>query len=254
MCGMSERVGTADVGASAHRHCCHACPRVQGQTVVEASSGNTGIGLAMVCAARGYPFVCVMAESFSIERRKLMRFLGAKVVLTNPAHKGSGMAIKAAELAKEHGWFLPQQFANEANAQIHEETTGPEILDALADEGLPPPDYFFTAYGTGGTLKGVARYLRRHSPATTICVTEPDNAPLLYSGVRSEYIEDEDGVVQLVEPHPAWRPHLLQVATALRRQAAHGAALAWRTRVAAALAYCAARHRRRRRSHGPSHC
>jgi len=106
-----------------------------GQTVVEASSGNTGIGLAMVCAAKGYPFVCVMAESFSIERRKLMRFYGAKVVLTNPAHKGSGMVIKARELAEKHGWFRPKQFESEANAWVHSQTTGPEILDAL--DGRP---------------------------------------------------------------------------------------------------------------------
>merc|ERR1712137_1000916 len=131
-----------------------------GQTVVEASSGNTGIGLAMVRAAKGYPFVCVMAESFSIERRKLMRFLGAKVVLTNPAHKGSGMVIKAKELAEQHGWFLADQFANDANAWIHAQTTGPEILEAM--EGLRL-DFFVTSYGTGGTLKGVSQVLRARS-------------------------------------------------------------------------------------------
>jgi cysteine synthase A len=175
-----------------------------GQTIVEASSGNTGIGLAMVAAAKGYPFVCVMAESFSIERRKLMRFLGAKVVLTNPAHKGSGMAIKAKELADEHGWFRPRQFENEANAWVHTQTTGPELLEALGDQ---PLDYFFTSYGTGGTLKGCASYLREHSPQTKICVCEPDNAPLLYSNIETEY-DEESGMVK--EPHPVWRPHLLQ--------------------------------------------
>ena len=194
-----------------------------GQTVVEASSGNTGIGLAMVCAAKGYPFVCVMAESFSIERRKLMRFLGAKVVLTNPAHKGSGMVIKAAELAQKHGWFLPQQFSNEANAWMHSRTTGPELLEALGGEKL---DHFFTGYGTGGTLKGVSRFLRSASPHTKIHACEPDNAPLLYSNIKTDYPQaagqgetvGEAGEVKegppaglpFTEPHPVWRPHLLQ--------------------------------------------
>ena len=136
-----------------------------GQTVVEASSGNTGIGLAMVCAAKGYPFVCVMAESFSVERRKLMRFLGAKVILTNPAHKGSGMVIKAKELADKHGWFRPRQFENEANASIHETTTGPEILAAMGSKRI---DYFVCAYGTGGTLKGIGRALKAKSPKTKV--------------------------------------------------------------------------------------
>ena len=125
-----------------------------GQTVVEASSGNTGIGLAVACAAKGHPFVCVMAESFSIERRKLMRFLGAKVVLTNPAHKGSGMVNKAKELAAKHGWFLPRQFESEANAWVHAATTGPEIVEAFDKMG-EKLDYLVCAYGTGGTLKGV---------------------------------------------------------------------------------------------------
>lgn len=139
-----------------------------GQTVVEASSGNTGIGLAMVCAAKGYPYVCVMAESFSIERRKLMRFLGAKVVLTNPAHKGSGMVIKCKELAEKHGWFNTDQFSNEANAWVHSQTTGPEILEAMGEEKLTD---FFCAWGTGGTLKGVASALREGEP--TPCVLTP---------------------------------------------------------------------------------
>mmetsp|Transcript_21126 Transcript_21126/g.41265 ORF Transcript_21126/g.41265 Transcript_21126/m.41265 type:complete len:531 (-) Transcript_21126:82-1674(-) len=175
----------------------------KGQTVVEASSGNTGIGLAMVCAAKGYPFVCVMSESFSIERRKLMRFLGAKVVLTNPAHKASGMVIKAKELAETHGWFLPCQFENDANAWIHSKTTGPEILQAMQGKKL---DYFFTSFGTGGTLKGVAQVLRTESPDTKIHVCEPSNAPLLFSGIKTEY--QKDGSFK--EPHPCWRPHLLQ--------------------------------------------
>ena len=180
-----------------------------GQTVVECTSGNTGIGLAMTCASKGYPLVVVMSESFSIERRKLMRFLGAKVILTNPAHKGSGMVIKAKELSEKHGWFLPRQFENQANSWIHETTTGPEILEAL-DNTDTVLDYFFCSYGTGGTLKGVAKYLRKHSPETQIHVCEPDNAPLLYSGVKSEW--NDDSTVK--EPHPLWRPHLLQGWTA----------------------------------------
>src|SRR5262245_40574299 len=132
-----------------------------GQTVVEATSGNTGIGLAMVCAHKGYPLVVTMVENFSVERRKLMRFLGAKVVLTPAAMKGSGMLAKAVELAEAHGWFLARQFENEANADAHSRTTAPEILQAFADE---PLDYWVTGYGTGGTLKGVARVLRERSP------------------------------------------------------------------------------------------
>ena len=185
-----------------------------GQTVVEASSGNTGIGLAMVCAVKGHPFVCVMSEAFSIERRKLMRFLGAKVVLTNPAHKASGMIIKARELAATHGWFLPCQFENQANAWVHAQTTGPEILAAMA--GVPI-GHFFVAYGTGGTLKGVSSVLRERSPATQIHVCEPDNAPLLFSGVQTEYPTPTgtyEGTGSFVTPHPVWRPHLLQGWTA----------------------------------------
>lgn len=158
------------------------------QTVVEATSGNTGIGLAMVCAQKGYPFVCVMAESFSIERRKLMRFLGARVVLTNPAHKGTGMVIKAKELADEHGWFFPNQFENEANAWMHEQTTGPEIVNAFEDANVKL-DHFVVPYGSGGTLKGVAKVLREHSPDTKIHVCEPDNAPMIFSGIETEYPE-----------------------------------------------------------------
>src|SRR5690349_24570784 len=131
-----------------------------GQTVIEATSGNTGIGLAMVCAAKGYPLVVTMAESFSVERRKLLRFLGARVVLTPAAEKGSGMLAKAVELAKAHGWFLCRQFENEDNADVHSRTTAQEILADFIGERL---DYWVTGFGTGGTLKGVGRVLREHS-------------------------------------------------------------------------------------------
>ena len=178
-----------------------------GQTVVEASSGNTGIGLAVVCASKGYPFVCVMSEAFSLERRKLMRFLGAKVVLTNPAHKGSGMVIKAEELAAKHGWFLPRQFDNAANAWIHETTTGPEILQALDGAHV---DHFVTGYGTGGTLNGVSKCLKERSANTKIHACEPDNAPMLFSGVATTYGGAESDGKTFDEPHPVWRPHLLQ--------------------------------------------
>ena len=150
-----------------------------GQTVIEATSGNTGIGLAMVCAQKGYPLVVTMAESFSIERRKLMRFLGAKVVLTPAAEKGIGMVNKAIELAKTHGWFLTRQFENEANPDIHSRTTAREIVDAFAGE---PLDYWVTGFGTGGTLKGVARVLAQEMPNTKIVVCEPVDAPMLTSG------------------------------------------------------------------------
>src|ERR1700736_1552750 len=141
-----------------------------GQTVIEATSGNTGIGLAMVCAQKGYPLVVTMAEQFSVERRKLMRFLGAKVVLTPAAGRAVAMVNKATELAKAHGWFLTRQFENEANPDIHSRTTAREILDAFAGERL---DYWVTGYGTGGTLKGVARVLAKESPDTKIIVCEP---------------------------------------------------------------------------------
>src|SRR5690349_5623768 len=150
-----------------------------GQTVIEATSGNTGIGLAMVCARKGYPLVIVMAENFSVERRRLMRFLGAKVVLTPAWQKGSGMLAKAEELAEKHGWFLTRQFENEANADIHTRTTAPEILADFKGERL---DFFVTGYGTGGTLKGVGRVLRKERPETKIVVCEPEIAALLGSG------------------------------------------------------------------------
>jgi cysteine synthase A len=174
-----------------------------GQTVVEATSGNTGIGLAMVCAAKGYPFVCVMAESFSVERRKIMRFLGAKVVLTPAAEKGSGMINKAKELSIEHGWFLTRQFENESNADMHTRTTAVEILEDFADVQL---DYWVTGFGTGGTLKGVGRVLRKESPATKIIVCEPDNAQLLASGVQQD--RNDDG--SPAGSHPSFSPHPVQ--------------------------------------------
>ena len=174
-----------------------------GQTVVEATSGNTGIGLAMVCARKGYPLVIVMAESFSVERRRLMRFLGARVVLTPASEKGTGMVAKARELAATHGWFWTRQFENEANADIHSRTTAQEIL---RDFGGTGPDYFVTGAGTGGTLKGVARVLRSESPATRIIVAEPENAPILASGVGQRY--QEDGTP--AESHPMFRPHPVQ--------------------------------------------
>lgn len=171
-----------------------------GQTVIEATSGNTGIGLAMVCAQEGYPLVVVMAESFSVERRKLMRFLGARVILTPASAKGTGMVAKAVELAEKHGWFLTRQFENEANADIHSETTAKEIL---ADFDGVPLDYFVTGFGTGGTLKGVARVLAKERPATKIVVCEPDDAPMLSSGI--EQARNPDGSASA--SHPAWKPH-----------------------------------------------
>jgi cysteine synthase A len=147
-----------------------------GQTVVEATSGNTGIALAMVCAARGYPFVAVMTETFSVERRKLMRFLGAKVILTTAAERGSGMVRKAEELARAHGWFLARQFENEANPAYHRSTTGPEILSDFAGKRL---DYFVTGWGTGGTLTGAGEMLKLARPDIRIIATEPAGASLL---------------------------------------------------------------------------
>jgi cysteine synthase A len=174
-----------------------------GQTVVEATSGNTGIGLAMVCAAKGYPLVVTMADSFSIERRKLMRFLGAKVVLTPRADKGFGMYLKAVELAEANGWFLARQFETEANALIHENTTAREIL---ADFEGRPLDYYVTGYGTGGTVAGVGRVLRRMRPATKIILSEPANAQLLGSGHAQARAADGSPAVS----HPAFEPHPIQ--------------------------------------------
>ena len=174
-----------------------------GQTVVEATSGNTGIGLAMVCAAKGYPFVCIMAESFSVERRRIMRFLGAKVVLTPAAQKGSGMINKAKELAAEHGWFLTRQFENEANADMHSRTTAVEILRAFEGERL---DYWVTGFGTGGTLKGVGRVLKKERPETKIILCEPDNAQLISGGVAQERFDDGSPAAS----HPSFSPHPVQ--------------------------------------------
>ncbi|MCH8158905.1 MAG: cysteine synthase A [Proteobacteria bacterium] len=174
-----------------------------GQTVIEATSGNTGIGLAMVCAQKGYPLVVTMAESFSIERRKMMRFMGVKVVLTPASLKGSGMLAKATELAEKHGWFLVRQFENEANADAHSRTTAPEILEAFADRKL---DYWVTGFGTGGTLKGVSRVLKEKSPQTKIIVCEPDNSPILGSGIPQERLDDGTPA----DSHPMFRPHLMQ--------------------------------------------
>jgi len=174
-----------------------------GQTVIEATSGNTGIGLAMVCAAKGYPLVVTMAESFSVERRKLMRFLGARVVLTPAAERGTGMVKKAEALAKKHGWFLCRQFENEANADMHARTTAREILNDFKGRKL---DYFVTGYGTGGTLKGVGGVLRKESPDTKIIVCEPANAALMKSG--TEQARRDDGVA--TASHPSWEPHPIQ--------------------------------------------
>ena len=158
-----------------------------GQTVVEATSGNTGVALAAVCAARGYPFVAVMSETFSVERRKLMRGYGAKVVLTPAAARGSGMVKKAAELAEQHGWFLARQFENPANPAYHRSTTAPEILRDFAGKRL---DYFVTGWGTGGTLTGVGEMLKLARPEVKIIATEPAGAALL-SGAE-------------------WQPHKIQ--------------------------------------------
>ena len=174
-----------------------------GQTVVEATSGNTGIGLAMVCAQKGYPLVITMAETFSVERRKLMRFLGAKVVITPAAERGMGMVKKAVELAETHGWFLTRQFENEANADMHSRTTAREIIEDFKGE---PLDYWVTGFGTGGTLKGVARVLAKERPETKIIVCEPADAPMLTSGAPQERQPDGSAAVA----HPAWKPHPMQ--------------------------------------------
>ena len=147
-----------------------------GQTVVEATSGNTGIALAMVCAVKGYPFVAVMVETFSIERRKIMRMLGAKVILTPAAERGTGMVRKAAELAEKNGWFLARQFENPANPAYHRSTTGPEILSDFAGKRL---DYFVTGWGTGGTMTGAGEMIRLARPEVRIIATEPEGAALL---------------------------------------------------------------------------
>jgi cysteine synthase A len=174
-----------------------------GQTVVEATSGNTGIGLAMVCAQKGYPLVVTMADSFSVERRRLMRMYGAKVVLTPRALKGTGMYMKAAELAERHGWFLARQFETSANADIHEATTAREIIADFAGDRL---DYLVTGYGTGGTVTGLSRVLRRERPETRIILTEPANAQIVGSGVPQKR---GDGGAPAAS-HPNFEPHPIQ--------------------------------------------
>ncbi|WP_297771786.1 pyridoxal-phosphate dependent enzyme [uncultured Roseovarius sp.] len=174
-----------------------------GQTVVEATSGNTGIGLAMVCAQKGYPLVVTMADSFSVERRRLMRILGAKVVLTPRAEKGTGMYRKAAELAEKHGWFLAHQFETDANADIHEATTAREIINDFKDDRL---DYVVTGFGTGGTVAGLARVLRKERPETKIILSEPANAAMIASGVAQERGADGSPSAS----HPAFEPHPIQ--------------------------------------------
>ena len=174
-----------------------------GQTVVEATSGNTGIGLAMVCAAKGYPLVITMVETFSVERRRLMRMLGAKVVLTPKEEKGTGMVQKARQLADQNGWFFAQQFETAANADIHESTTGQEIV---ADFERARLDYWVTGYGTGGTVTGVARVLKAARPECKIILSEPHNAALIGSGL--DQVRLKDGSPK--ESHPAWQPHMIQ--------------------------------------------
>jgi len=147
-----------------------------GQTIVEATSGNTGIALAMVCAAKGYPFVAVMSDSFSVERRRLMRILGAKVILTPAAERGTGMVRKAKQLSEEKGWFLADQFNNPANPEYHRNTTGPEILDAFRGDRL---DYWVTGWGTGGTLTGAGEIIKVARPNCKIILVEPEGAALV---------------------------------------------------------------------------
>jgi len=174
-----------------------------GQTVVEATSGNTGIGLAMVCAQKGYPLVVTMAESFSIERRRLMRMLGAKVVLTPKAEKGFGMYRKAVELAEANGWFLAHQFETEANADIHAATTAREIVNDFEGRRL---DYIVSGYGTGGTVTGIGRVMRKERPETKIVLTEPANAALVGSGKAQTRNEAGEAAAS----HPAFEPHPIQ--------------------------------------------
>lgn len=174
-----------------------------GQTIVEATSGNTGIALAMVCAQRGYPLVITMAENFSVERRKMIRFLGAEVVLTPASDKGSGMVAKADELADAYGWWRPRQFENPANAEIHATTTAVEILADFSDTQL---DYWVSGFGTGGTVSGVARVLKDRSPKTKIMVCEPDNSQILASKIAQK--RNANGGHS--ESHPNFRPHLMQ--------------------------------------------
>lgn len=174
-----------------------------GQTIVEASSGNTGIGLAMVCAQKGYPLVVTMPDSFSVERRKLMRMFGARVVLTPRSARAFGAYRKAVELAEANGWFLARQFETTANADIHESTTAREILNDFAGTRL---DWFVTGYGTGGTLVGVARVLRRERPTTRIAVSEPANVQMIGSAVEQQRTLDGAPCIS----HPGWEPHAIE--------------------------------------------
>lgn len=178
-----------------------------GGTVVEATSGNTGIALAMVCAQRGYPFVATMAASFSIERRKIMRMLGAKVIITPAPLGGTGMVLKAEELAEKHGWFYAQQFETPANAAFHAQTTGPEILVDFAGRSL---DYWVTGYGTGGTYSGAGKVIKEARPDVKIILSEPKAAPLVTSGTPQERKEvlGMFGAPQV--GHPSWTPHPIQ--------------------------------------------
>jgi cysteine synthase A len=173
------------------------------QTIVEASSGNTGIGLAMVCAQKGYPLVVTMPDSFSVERRKLMRMFGAKVVLTPRAQKAYGAYCKAIELAEANRWFLARQFETKANADIHETTTAREIINDFAGTRL---DWFVSGYGTGGTIVGIARVLRRERPETRIVLSEPASAQMIGSKVAQE--RTPDGAPSA--SHPSWRPHTIE--------------------------------------------
>ena len=174
-----------------------------GQTVVEATSGNTGIVLAFICASKNYPCIITMPESASIERRKMMRFLGAKVLLTPASEAGSGAYNKAKKLADDNGWFYARQFENEANSNIHEKTTGNEIVSDFKHSGL---DYWVSGYGTGGTFSGVARTLKKEMPETKLVIAEPDVAPLLAKGKAQK--RTVDGAP--AETHPDWQPHPIQ--------------------------------------------
>jgi len=178
-----------------------------GATIVEATSGNTGIALAMVCAQRGYTFVATMAASFSIERRKVMRAMGAKVIITPAPLGGTGMVLKAEELAEKHGWFLARQFETDANAAYHAQTTGPEILSDFAGRRL---DYFVTGYGTGGTFHGVGKVLKQARPDCKLILSEPKNAPLITSGEPQPRKEVLGEFGAPASGHPAWNPHPIQ--------------------------------------------
>merc|ERR1712048_332356 len=178
-----------------------------GGTVVEATSGNTGIALAMVCAQRGYKFVSTMAASFSTERRKVMRMLGAKVIVTPAPLGGTGMVLKAEELAEKHGWYLARQFENDANPEYHAQTTGPEILSDFAGKRL---DYWVTGYGTGGTFQGAGKVIKQARPDVKIVLSEPKAAPLITSGTKQERKEVLGKWGAPASGHPAWTPHPIQ--------------------------------------------